>query len=146
MTRQQKYPDTSTFHYVNVNPKGRITSDCVVRALTTATGLNYNGILFALVAMQLETGYSVASKENYDRLLQRMGWKRMRQPRKPNGRKYTGAEFCKAQQRGTEKDGIVISPRIVANIGGEHVVAIVDGRVNDIWNSTDGCIGNYWYK
>jgi len=35
---------------------------------------------------------------------------------------------------------------VIANIGGHHIVAIIEGRVWDTWNSTDGCIGNYWTK
>ena len=34
----------------------------------------------------------------------------------------------------------------IAMIGGHHIVAIVKAKVCDIWDSTDGCIGNYWTK
>ena len=37
MRRQDKYPDTEVFHYFNANPKNRITTDCVVRAICLAT-------------------------------------------------------------------------------------------------------------
>lgn len=36
MTRQKKYPDTSTFHYYNANPKNKVDDDCVIRAICTA--------------------------------------------------------------------------------------------------------------
>ena len=29
----------------------------------------------------------------------------------------------------------------IAHIGGNHIVAIVDGKVNDIWDSTNGVLG-----
>ena len=35
---------------------------------------------------------------------------------------------------------------IIANIGGHHIVAILDGKVHDIWDSTYKCIGNVWVK
>ena len=54
-----------------------------------------------------------------------------------DGTKYTGKEFCKRARK---------YERYVANLGGNHTVAIVNGKVNDIWDSTDGCIGNYWTK
>ena len=64
----------------------------------------------------------------------------MKQPKKASGTKYTGKEFCeKLQREGNSKN-------IVANLGGYHVVAIVDNKVNDIWDSTSKCIGNYWIK
>ena len=79
----------------------------------------------------------------------------MKQPRKRDGTKFTGKEFCEYLQRYLDDpgvygvmddEGIEISRNIVANIGGNHVVAIKDGKVWDIWNSTRGCIGNYWVK
>lgn len=154
-TRQQKYPETGTFHFYNANPKNRITGDCRIRALAAATGLDYNLIVMALAVIQIETGYDQCANQGISILMERLGWTKHKQPRKPDGSKYTGAEFCKVQQRylqdewthGNEwADGIIISPRIFCNIGGHHEVAIIDGKVWDIWNSTDGCIGNYWTK
>jgi hypothetical protein len=155
MRRQDKYPDTKTFHYFNANPKGRITGDCRIRAIATATGVDYNKVVMALAIIQIETGYDQCADTGINILMERLGWKKMPQPRKKNGKKYTGAEFCRVQQKwlqdeanhGNEwDDGIVISPRIFCNIGGHHEVAIVDGKVWDIWDSTGGCIGNYWIK
>ena len=39
MTRQQKYPETGTFHYHNQNPKNRLTGDCIIRAISRAMEL-----------------------------------------------------------------------------------------------------------
>jgi len=146
MTRQEKYPDTKTFHFYNANPKGRITGDCRIRAIATATGEKYNNVVLALALIQIATGYDQCANQGIDILMDSLGWKKQKQPRKANGKKYTGKEFCRIQQKGVSENGIVISPRIFCNIGGHHEVAIVDGKVNDIWDSTDGCIGNYWVK
>ena len=146
MTRQQKYPETKTFHYFNANPRNRVTGDCRIRGLAAATGLDYNIIVMALAVIQIETGYDQTANQGISILMERLGWVKHPQPRKPNGRKYTGAEFCKVIQSGKAKDGIVISDRIFCNIGGHHEVAIIDGKVWDIWDSTEGCIGNYWTK
>lgn len=153
MTRQQKYPDTSTFHYFNANPKGRITTDCCVRAIAAATELDYNLVVLAQALVQIETGYDQAENKGIDILMEHLGWEKQKQPRKADGTKYKGQEFCELQQLHMDSNthrfddsGIIISPRIVANIGGNHTVAIVDGKVWDIWDSTGGCIGNYWVK
>lgn len=134
-SRQQKYPDTKTFTYYNANPKGRITCDCVARAICTALNEPYNNVLKEMFEMQLETGYEYTDKKCIDKYLQSKGWTKMKQPRKADNTKYTGNEFCK-KFKGT----------CVANIGGNHIVAIKNGKVHDIWDSTDGCIGNYWIK
>ena len=144
MRRQDKYPETKTFHYVNVNPKNRMTGDCVYRALTAATGRKWEEIVAACAAMAIKTGYSPGSKECYGRVLELLGFEKMKQPRKFDGTKFTGKQFCESLQKG---DNDFVGGRyIVANIGGNHVCAIIDGKVWDIWNSTGGCIGNYWVK
>lgn len=153
MTRQKKYPDTDTFRFYNANPKGKYTGDCAVRAIAAAVEKPWERVTMELAEMSCKTGYSFASKENMDKYLIQNGFAKEKQPRKRDNTKLTGEEFCRELQKwlgdkciwGTCTDnGVVIAPRIVANIGGHHVVAIVDGKVNDIWDSTDGCIGNYW--
>ena len=142
MKRQDKYPDTSTFHYYNANPKNRITGDCVIRAICVACEVPYNQVVMDLAKIQCETGYDYGGKGT-DILLKQYGWTKMNQPRKIDNTKYTGKEFCSIIQDEENDKNI---NRIVANIGGHHIVAIINGKVWDIWDSTDGCIGNYWIK
>lgn len=136
MTRKQKYQDTKTFHYHNENPKGRITSDCVTRAIARATGVPYEGVVIGLSKIMVKTGYEWTDKRTINEFLESFGWTMHKQPRKADGTKYTGREFCEAFK----------PKRAIANIGGNHMVAIIEGQVNDTWNSTGGCIGNFWTK
>jgi hypothetical protein len=145
MKRQEKYPETTTFHYHNENPKNRITTDCVIRAITTALGQDYNKTVMEMAELQCKTGYDDGDKKLYDLYLQGKGWVKHSQPRKADNTKFTGKEFCKELQHSYEWV-IGGQENIIANIGGHHIVAIVDAKVNDIWDSTDGCIGNYWTK
>ena len=138
MKREEKYPDTATFRYYNANPKNRITTDCVVRAICTALEMPYNQVVMELAQMQCETGYDDGDKKLFGKYLESKGWVKHKQPRKADNTKYTGTEFCKQLAK---KD-----KNYVANIGGNHIVAITKGKVNDIWNSTGKCIGNYWTK
>lgn len=140
MTRQNKYPDTKTFHYHNANPKNRITTDCVVRAISTALELPYSQVVMELAEMQCKTGYDDGDKTLYEKYLASKGWVKHKQPRKDFNLKYTGKEFCEMAQEYT----MDYPSRMIANIGGHHIVAIVEGRVWDTWDSTGGCIGNYW--
>ena len=146
MTREQKYKDTSTFHFYNANPKNRITTDCVIRALATALEQDYNDTVMELAQMQCKTGYDDGDSKLFDKYLQSKGWIKHSQPRKSDNTKYTGAEFCRC----LNKDIFALGKHIVANLGGNHTVCIkeIDGlfKVHDIWDSTDGCIGNWWSK
>ena len=149
MSREDKYPNTDTFRYYNANPKNRITGDCSFRAISTATEIDYNETVMSMANVMVETGYALNDAKGQDQYLSRIGWKKMPQPRKRNGTKYTGKEWCKFLNK-QYPDGI----RMIAHIGGHHIVAIVPKSINgklfhkvyDIWDSTDKCIGNYWIK
>ena len=143
MTREQKHPNTETFFYYNANPKNRITGDCVARAISTASGEDYNEVVMDLARFHCRTGYDPTEREG--KYLEEKGWITHKQPRKADGTKYTGREFCEFLNR-TGKDW----GNIIAHIGGLHLVCIkrVLGKykVHDIWNSTYKCIGNWWTK
>ena len=140
MTRQEKYPETSTFHFFNANPKNRITTDCVLRAICTALEIPYNQVVMEMAELQCKTGYDMSENKLIDMYLKIKGWMRHTQPRKNDNTKYTGVEWCKKLQRcGGWR-------RMIAKLGGHHIVAIVDGKVWDTWDSTGGCIGIYWTK
>lgn len=147
MKRQDKHPETRTFHFYNANPKNRITGDCVTRALCTALDISYNRCVMEQAEVQCKTGYDNATAQGIDYYLKEQGWMKMPQPRKADGTKYTGKEWCEQLREDIAwaKNGERLR-RIVANIGGHHTVAIIDGKVHDHWDSTDGCIGNYWIK
>ena len=133
--RTEKYPNTTTFTYYNANPKNRITGDCTFRAICTALKQTWEQTVMEMAELSCKTGYAINDTKGIAKYLESKGWTKMKQPRKHDNTKYTGKEFCKFF-KGT----------CVANIGGNHVVCIKDGKVHDIWDSTDGCIGNYWVK
>ena len=147
MTREQKYKDTKTFHFFNANPKKRTTTDCVIRAISTALEMDYNTVVRELAEMQVKTGYDDGDVKCYGRYLESKGWHKHKQPRYQDNTKYTGSDFCNMLNSTKQKD----FGNVVCKIGGHHVVAIVpigaDGyKVCDIWNSTRNCVGNYWTK
>jgi len=145
MTREEKYKTTDTFIYYNANPKNRITGDCVKRAFCTAMDIPYNTVVMEMAELHCETGHDPSY--NIGIYPERKGWIKHAQPRKADNTKYTGSEFCKYL---TEKYPHGEIGSIIANIGGHHTICIkwIFGKykVHDIWNSTKGCIGNYWTR
>lgn len=117
----------------NVNPKKRKTSDCVVRALTIATGKDYKTIYTELFNISLENGYFLNEKRVEDVLLEREGFKKQKQPRKPDGTKYKVKEILQL----TNADIIVIR---VAH----HLTVVKNGVLLDIWNCSEKTINNYY--
>jgi len=151
--REKKYPETSTFVFYNRNPKGKFTGDCLIRALSTALDIEYERVLFELAYLSSESGYSIGDNKTISEYMQYKGWRRCKQPRRKNGKKLTGDEFCKWLSKNYEQGEI---GNVVCNIGGHHIVAIKPTnhgkgincryKVHDIWDSSDGCVGTVWCK
>ena len=142
MKLQEKYPETNSFHWHNANPKGKITTDCVLRAISEASGVDYNTIVMNQAEYLCKTGVDPRDGgKGMDGFLKLLGYVKHRQPRKFNNKKYTGKEFCKTFK---------YYDNIIANIGGNHVVCIKKHqnklKVWDTWDCTDKCVGNFWVK
>jgi hypothetical protein len=127
--------NTKSFKFYNANPKDRRTGDCVIRAICTAMDKSWDDVAKGLFEYVIKDKVAMGSTECYSKYLADNGWAKQKQPKKADGTKYTGVEFVK-KFKGT----------CVAHIGGNHIVCIKDGKVIDTWDSTDGCIGNYWTK
>lgn len=141
MKRQEKFPETATFHYYNANPHNRITTDCVIRAESVALEIPYNQVIMETAQLQCDTGFDVSDTMGIAKYMERKGWKKNAQPRKDDGTKYTVKEFCQKIAKPNE--------RYLVSMAG-HLVAIVDRKAYDIWDCTDSrytkCVGNYWTK
>ena len=149
-SREAKYPNTDSFYYYNANPKGRITGDCRIRALAVATEIPYNEIVRALADIHIETGWDQTAQDGINIYLNRIGWGKHKQPRHADNIKYTGTQLSDWLNREYPNGEI---GGVVAKIGTHHMVAINrvkhwDGKMRykviDIWNSTNGCICNWW--
>ena len=119
----------------NMNPKGIKASDCVVRAIATATGQTWDETLMGLAKCAIKHKYMIHCPELYGKYLEELGWHKNKQPRKKDNKRYRVYEFVETF-KGTA----------VANIGQQHVACIKDGQIWDIWNSSGEVIGNYWTK
>jgi hypothetical protein len=149
--RKAKYPDTPYFHYYNANPKNKVTTDCVIRAICTVLEKPYNEVLMEMAELQCKTGLDMSEKKCIDKYMKSKGWVRVKQPKQDDGSKYTGRDFCRTLMHPIycEELGFEVSfdiNRVLAHIGGHHIVAIMSGQVWDIWNSTGGTIGQVWVK
>ncbi len=141
MKRQDKYPDTDTYHFYNANPHNKFTDDCVIRALSTAMEQSWKDTFNDLCQISLKYGVMPTDTKCFSRYLKQNGWIKQSQPRKRDNTKYTGKEFIKE----ILYDNAPYT-NIIAKIGGHHIVAIINGKVYDTWDSTEGCIGNYWIQ
>ena len=131
----KKPSNTDTFTYHNANPKQKNTTDCVTRAISTALNKDYKETAKELFELWIKTGYEITDTRCFGKYLESKGFIKQKQPRKADNTKYTGKEFTQ-----------IFKSICVANIGGNHTVCIKDGKIFDTWDSSNGCIGNYWIK
>lgn len=126
------------FNEKNVNFKNKTTTDCVVRAIATATGKEYKEIAKELFDNYMKTGYAMNDRKNYEKWLEQNGWYKIRQPRKSDNTKYLIGE---ANDYVTIKKNRVVIMRCA-----HHLTCKVDNELIDIWDCRYKCIGNYWIK
>lgn len=133
--RRLKYPDTKWFTYDNVNPKNRITSDCIVRAICHATESDYAETAMRISNLAIDLAIGMCDKQIVDKYLKRYYQShKNNQIRKPDNTKLTGKEFCEMFPKG----------KFVISIGGHHFSCVIDGKIHDIWDCSDKTVGNYW--
>lgn len=122
------------FKNVNVNPKGRKTGDCSTRAIANVLGISYEQALREQCEMAVKYCYGLTTKETIDKVMQKYGWVKIKQPKHIDGTKYLVGNINAL----TDKDCLIL----MAN----HFTAVKNGCIEDIWDCRYKTIGNYWIK
>lgn len=118
----------------NVNPKNRKAADCVIRAITKASGKDYWRVAEDLFAMQKKTGYMLNEKKCYEKVLEQYGFVKRSQPRKCDNTKYLAGEINQV----CDKVAVISVANHLTCYDGECIV--------DTWDCRYKTIGNYWVK
>lgn len=139
--------DTKWFRFKNLNPRGLCTTDCVVRGLSGALNQTWETTYSEL--FQLSMKYSRPPEDDVcvEKYLQSKGAIRIAQPKARDGTKLCGHEVSELIQDGTfvDNDGVVIPYKnYFLNLGAGHAACIVDGKIQDIWNSSYEKVGKMW--
>jgi hypothetical protein len=116
----------------NAHPKGILTSDCVVRAISTATKQDYIECRRDLNRKKRELGFSSYKEtkflykylENYLRLIIKIG---------PEKKRVKGHEFTEIYPKGT----YILKMR-------KHFTVCVDGVILDTWDCTHLSVYTAW--
>ena len=121
---------------LNNNFKNKKTGDCVIRALSQASGKDYKVVAQELFELYMKYGYIINDKHTYEKWLEANGFVKYPQPRKSDNSKYLVGEIDKLIRLG---ENAVIS---CAN----HLTCVCDDELVDIWDCRKKCIGNYYVK
>lgn len=127
------------FMEVNVNPKKIKTGDCSTRALVGTLGISYDEALKLQCEESLKCYYDITSKQVMESILNKFGYVKMPQPRKPNGKKYRVGEMDKILTEKQLLEGVLISVP-------KHYTVIKNNQVEDTWDCRTYVVGNYYVK
>lgn len=73
MRREQKYLNTDVFEFYNANPKGKFGGDCVIRAISLATGVSWENTVLGLTHLGIQMGLVCNDKHTFEKYLQDNG-------------------------------------------------------------------------
>lgn len=146
MIRKQP-EDTKWFHFKNENPKGLRTTDCVVRGLAGALSQDWETTYRALFELSIKYSRPPEDDVIVEKYLKLKGAIRIAQPKTLSGAKLSGQEVCGLIQEGKfiDNNGCVLPYKnYYLNLGSGHAACIVNGRIQDIWNSSYEKAGKMW--
>lgn len=118
--------------YCNPNPQGKEVDDCVIRALSVATGEKWYDIFDDIASLARSEANMPSANAVWDDWLADRGWIKHEIPRHLP-KDYNVIDFCRNHPYG----------RFVLGLKG-HVVAVIDGRYYDTWDSGERIIEVYW--
>lgn len=122
------------WRYYNPNPAGKRVGDCTVRALTKATGQDWETVFVGLALNGYSLGDMPSANHVWGAYLRQHGFVRRIIPDEcPDC--YTVADFCRDHPHGV----------YVLALSG-HVVAVENGDAFDSWDSTSEVPIYYWTK
>lgn len=119
----------------NNNPKQKKTNDCVIRAISLATGKSWQEVYRELAEQGIKCGLMINDRTNWKTYLKHLGYNMEKMPRKYNNKRYTVEEFV---DEIAHKNWTYIVK--VAN----HLTVVKDKKLYDTWDCSHKCVGNYW--
>ena len=113
----------------NANPSGKATGDCVIRAISTITGLPWRTVHWDLAQLSNESYQMMDDNVVWHEYLYDLGFD-VKTISWPCARVK---DFCRCFPRG----------RYILGTG-KHVIAVIDGDYYDTWDSGNEIAVFYW--
>ena len=121
------------WQFYNPNPKGRLTGDCSVRALSAALNMGWDEAYMLMCAKGYELCDMPSANSVWGEVLKNHGFTRQAIPSTcPDC--YTAEDFCRDNKTGLFVLGF-----------GTHVATVRDGILFDSWNSS-GQVPQYLWR
>lgn len=117
--------------YLNLNPKGKLTGDCVKRAISKAANMDYMEVSRELNRYKKVTGAkSFNSDYNPHKYVENvLKGEKLSFPAVKGQKRMNGERFCEAFPKGS----------YILNMAG-HWSCCVDGIIYDTWDCSEKCV------
>ena len=132
MKNQFQKNDGGRSVYHRCDRKMDATNDCVIRAIAIALRMDYKNVKQSLFDMSMENGFMPNDKKCYEQFLNQHGWVKQSPMKNASNKKF------KLGMMPIECDMIVHTSA--------HLVAVINGIVNDTWDSREWCANSYYIK
>lgn len=124
----------SRWKLFNPNPAGRFVSDCSVRAISAALGVDWETAFAMIAENAFQMGDIISANASWGSVLRQHGFKRSVIPNKcPDC--FTIEDFAEEHPKGVYVVGT-----------GNHVVTVKDGIILDSWDSSKEIPVYFWRK
>lgn len=128
--------DTDTFTYFNINPEGKITSDCSTRTLALALGIPYSAAIDLQCLAAKDTHIGLCDGDLIAHILERHGFTKMKV-----STPYAG---MKRETAGQMAERLAKGNTVVVMRLANHFTVAKEHTVHDIWNCTKKTVYRYW--
>lgn len=118
------------YKFLNVHPEGKLVPDCVKRAITKATGMDYHEVQLELNRHKRVTGAKTFNEDkNWKSYVENvLNGVKLSFPARAGQPRMNGERFCKAYPKGN----------YILNMAG-HLSCCVDGVIYDTWDCSSKC-------
>jgi hypothetical protein len=123
------------YTYYNPNPVGRMTIDCVPRAIAKALDTDWESASVLLANAAIKMGSIPNANDTWGAVLRQNGFYREGLPKTCDPDCYKAEDFCNDHQEGIYVLGF-----------GNHVATVVDGVIYDTWDSSREVPQYFWYR
>ena len=126
---------TEYFVYENRNPAGNHCGDCVVRCLSCALDISWDEALTLLYLKAKTMAYPADSIQVIASVMREFGFLDVTVKPKKGQKRPTMAYLAKLHP-----------DKIVVGQCSKHIMCARDGKVRDIWNSSERALYRYWLR
>tara|TARA_Y100001970_G_C14251039_1_gene871908 strand:- start:2534 stop:2974 length:441 start_codon:yes stop_codon:yes gene_type:complete len=131
------------YKYFPLTTKKHKVGDCVIRAISIASGLDYKKVMTDLFERGLALGRLPNTQKVYEPYLEELGFVKQKPQYNVEHDEATDDEYLRKRRM---KDVLVDYNKSYIFLTSQHLTAVVNGEHRDVWNCGAWCANSYYVK